>query len=74
MQDKATHVDNRGGMKGLCMSTKKTKVLNSNVRSKEPVRVRDTNLAEVYSFTYLGRIFNSNGGSERDVASRTGKV
>jgi len=74
MQDKATHVDTRGAETGLRISTKKTKVLKSNARSNEPVKVRDTNLEEVSSFTYLGSIVDSNGGSESDIASRIGKA
>ena len=49
-------------------------MLKINTNSKEPVRLNGEALEEVDSFTYLGSIVNTQGGTEADVKSRIGKA
>ena len=45
-----------------------------NVKRKQPIKIKDTNLEEVEEFTYLGRIVNIEGGTYADVKNRINKA
>lgn len=45
-----------------------------NSKSNQPVTVNQKDLEEVTSFTYLGSIVNTTGGTEEDVKCRIGKA
>ena len=74
MQEKSSLLLNVSSQVGLNIHRGKTKVLKINTNSKEPVRLNGEALEEVDSFTYLGSIVNTQGGTEADVKSRIGKA
>ena len=58
---------------GLNIHKGKTKIMKMNTNSGEPMTLKDTQLEEVESFTYLGSIINKEGGTDTDVKARIGK-
>ncbi|XP_053400610.1 uncharacterized protein LOC128557341 [Mercenaria mercenaria] len=58
---------------GLKISSRKTKVMRLNARIQTPVKIDQTNIEDVETFTYLGGIITSKGGSDEDIDSRIGK-
>ena len=74
MQEKSSLLLNVSAQVGLNIHRGKTKVLKINGNSKEPVRLNGEALEEVDSFTYLGSIVNTQGGTEADVKSRISKA
>ena len=67
MEEKLSCLEERAAETGLIISTKKTKVLKANTTSQAKLKVKSTPLEEVDSFTYLGSIIDSQGGSEKDI-------
>ena len=59
---------------GLSIHKQKTKIMEVNTASTEPVRLEGSSLDEVESFTYLGSIINVQGGTDEDVKTRIGKA
>ena len=45
-----------------------------NVKRKQPIKIKDTNLEEVEDFTYLGSIVNIEEGIDADVKNRINKA
>ena len=74
MQDKTNNVKYSSAQIGLHVNSGKTKVHRINTTITEPVRMDDDLLEEVNSFTYLGRVVDSQGGTEADVKARIGKA
>ena len=74
MQEKLTQVERRAVETGLCINTKKTKVLKSNTKTRADLTVNGQNLEEVGSFTYLGSEVDNLGGSDKDVKIRIEKA
>jgi len=58
---------------GLRISKEKTKVMTANSKQRE-IKLKDEELEDVQSFTYLGSIVTSDGGADEDVKSRIGKA
>jgi len=59
---------------GLRISKEKTKVMRANSKHQEKIKLKDVELLDVHSFTYLGSIVTSDRGADQDVKSRIGKA
>ncbi|KAL3874125.1 hypothetical protein ACJMK2_037180 [Sinanodonta woodiana] len=74
MQDKTNILAATSTQVGLNIQKDKTKILKINYTSNNPVTLQGSPLEEVESFTYLGSIFNQQGGTDADVKARIGKA
>ena len=74
MQNKTTILEERSRRAGLVINTAKTKVLKINSGSNRKIRVNDADIEEVDSFTYLGNVVDTSGGTDADVANRINKA
>ena len=74
MQEKTNSVKDSSAQVGLYIKRGKTKVLNINSTITEPVWLDDDLLEEVNSFTYLGSVVDTQGGTDADVRARIGKA
>ena len=74
MQNKTTILEERSRRAGLVINTVKTKVLKINSGSNRKIRVNDADIEEVDSFTYLGSVVDTSGGTDADVANRINKA
>ena len=74
MQNKTSILEERSRKAGLLINTAKTKVMNINSGSSRKIRVNDADIEEVESFTYLGSVVDTSGGSDSDVANRINKA
>ena len=72
MQNKTTILEERSRRAGLVINTAKTKVLKINSGSNRKIRVNDEE--EEDSFTYLGSVVDTSGGTDADVANRINKA
>ena len=52
----------------------KTKTMRINSTNKRPIKLNNEDIENVASFTYLGSVIAVDGGTERDVQARIGKV
>lgn len=59
---------------GLNIKRSKMKVMRINNTNNNLILLGNTALQDVESFTYLGYIVSTDGGSEQDVKARIGKV
>ena len=74
MQDKTDILAATSAQVGLNIHKDKTKILKINYTNNNPVTLQGSPLEEVESFTYLGSIFNQQGGTDADVKARIGKA
>ena len=74
MQDKINTLIETSSQVGLNIHEGKTKNIRINTTTTEPITLGDTMLEEVESFTYLGSIISSQGGTDADVKARIGKA
>ena len=74
MQTKTDHLALVAEKTGLRISKEKTKVMRANSKQREKIKLKDVELEDVQSFTYLGSIVTSHGGADEDVKSRIGKA
>ena len=74
MQEKTNNVAQFSACLGLNIHKGKSKVLKINTSSNTPITLEGTNLEEVDSFTYLGSIIDTQGGTDADVRVRIGKA
>ncbi|KAL3877822.1 hypothetical protein ACJMK2_035466 [Sinanodonta woodiana] len=74
MQDKTNILAATSAQVGLNIHKDKTKILKINYTINNPVTLNGIPLEEVESFTYLGSIFNQQGGTDADVKARIGKA
>ena len=59
---------------GPKMSKEKPKVMRTNSKQQEQIKLKHVEVEKVQRFTYLGRIVTSDGGADEDVKSRIGKA
>ena len=59
---------------GLNIHKGKTKIMRMNTNRGEPITLEETQLKEVESFSYLGSIINTEGGTDADIKVRIGKA
>jgi hypothetical protein len=74
MQEKTSLLAEISIKLGLRPNESKTKVMKINVKRKQPIKIKDTNLEEVEEFTHLGSIVNIEGGIDADVKNRINKA
>lgn len=74
MQEKTNTVAENSLRIGLNIHKGKTKVLKVDAADTAPIKLEDEALEEVESFTYLGSIFDKQGGTDADVRVRIGKA
>ena len=74
MQEKTNSVKDLSAQIGLHINQGKSKVLKINTTITEPVRLDDDLMEEVNSFTYLGSVVDTQGGTDADVRARIGKA
>ena len=74
MQAKTTKLKEIAEKIGLKIHSGKTKILKINTNSSTPVIIDGRNIEEVTSFTYLGSIINSEGGTDEDIKIRIQKA
>ena len=74
MQNKTSILEERSRKAGLLINTAKIKVMKINSGSSRKIRVNDADIEEVESFTYLGSVVDTSGGSDADVANRINKA
>ena len=59
---------------GLYVSKDKTESMRINNSNEAPLLLEKGNIEEVSTFTNLGSIISTNGGTEDDVKARIGKA
>ena len=74
MQDKTTLLETTSAGTGLKVNRKKTELMKMNTTANAPVTVGGEPIREVESFVYLGSVVDQQGGIDRDVTARIGKV
>lgn len=74
MQNKTSILEERSRKTGLVINTARTKVMKINSCSRRKIRVNDADIEEVESFTYLGSVVDTCGGTDADVANRMNKA
>ena len=74
MQGKTTALQTTASKIGLKINTEKTKVMRINTSRTEPIRLGDNEIEDVTSFTYLGSIVDTTGGTDQDIKIRIGKA
>ena len=74
MQDKTNKLATTSLGLGLRINKKKTNIMKINTPTNNPVTVDNEPIQEVDSFTYLGSILDTQGGTDRDVTARVGKA
>ena len=71
MQEKTTMLEENAGRVGLKLNPQKCKWMKVNGRNNEGLRVGDSAVEEVDSFTYLGTQVTKDGGGTLDIKKRT---
>lgn len=74
MQAKTSNLAHFSSRIGLSIHEEKTKVMKVNTQGSQSVKLNQTNLPEVETFTYLGSVINKQGGSDADIKTRIGKA
>ena len=74
MQDKTNTIATNSARLGLSIHRGKSKILRVNAADTSPINLEGETLEEVEEFTYLGSIFDKQGGTDADVRVRTGKA
>ena len=74
MQNKTTLLETTSTWTGLKINRKKTELMKMNTTANAPVTAGGEPIREVESFVYLGSVVDQQGGMDRDVTARIGKV
>ena len=75
MQRKTTTLADTASRIGLQISRKKTEALKVNCRGKEKIKFLDgEEIKEVKDLVYLGAIVSNEGGADKDMSNRFGKL
>ena len=73
LQRKFDNVSKYAHSTGLKINTGKTKVMRFNTTTKQPIKSTDEReIEEVETFTYLGSILTTTGGTNKDIRRRLG--
>ena len=73
MQEKTNLLYTHAKSTGLRVNIKKTNVMRINTTNTDPVVIDDNRLVDVTSFTYLGSVVDTKGGSDGDIRTRIAK-
>ncbi|VDO93581.1 unnamed protein product [Schistosoma curassoni] len=71
---KTTSVATVSGAVGLDIHIWKSRILRYNTECTNPITIKGEDLEDVKTLTYLGSIFDEQGGSDADVKARIGKT
>ena len=74
MMDKTILLDKTSKRCGLLINKDKTKTMRINTIRTEKITLNDTDIEDTNSFTYLGSIVNTEGGTDEDIKARIGKA
>ena len=74
MQGKTTALQTTASKIGLKLNTEKTKMMRINTSRTEPIRLGNNEIEDVTSFTYVGSIVDTTGGTDQDIKIRIGKA
>ena len=74
MQAKTDELKQISESLGLQINIEKTKTIQINCENEELITIEGQNLENVESFTYLGSIISTTGGSEEDINNRIKKA
>lgn len=74
MQEKTDRLAQASSKLGLTPNTTKTQVIKIHSKTNNPVTLNNAALAEVESFTYLGSVVDTTGGTDVDTRSRINKA
>ncbi len=74
MQEKTSILEEEADKVGLHINVGKTKLLKINSTSSNNIKLKSGEIEEVSSFTYLGSIVDTVGGTEQDIKTRIGKA
>jgi hypothetical protein len=72
LQEKTERLCKHAESIGLQINTDKTKVLRFNHKVANLIRIKEKDIQDVDTFTYLGAIVNKTGGSTEDIKHRLG--
>ncbi|VDP17886.1 unnamed protein product [Schistosoma margrebowiei] len=74
MYEKTTSIAAASAAVGFNIHKEKSKILQYNTASTNPITIDGEDLEDVKTFTYLGSIIDEHGGSDADVKARIGKA
>ena len=74
MQAKTIAFQTTASKIGLKINTEKTKVMRIITCRTKPIRLGDNEIEDVTSFTNLGSIVDTSGGTDQDIKIRIGKA
>ena len=74
MQAKTSNLELIAEKTGLRESKEKTKVMRTNNKQQDKIKLKGEDLEDDKSFTYLGSIITGSGGTKEDVKCGIGKV
>ena len=74
MQSKTDKLAKEAAKTGLHINKEKTELMKINAKQQTPITLEGENLKEVNTFTYLGSVVSSTGGTDEDVKARIGKA
>lgn len=70
---KTSTLETNAAKTGLRINKEKTKVMRLNTKNVDNIETENKQLENITSFTYLGSIVNTLGGTDEDVRSRIAK-
>ena len=71
---KTSTLETNAAKTGLRINKEKTKVMRLNTKNVDSIETENKQLENITSFTYLGSIVNTLGGTDKDVRSRIAKA
>ena len=74
LEAKTSALDQQGNKIGLRINQGKTKTMRMNVTNPSKFKIKEEELEDVTSFTYLGSIISNDGGTDKDIKCRIGKA
>ena len=74
MQSKTSKLQSNASKIGLNINLKKTEVMSLNMKNQPKIQLNEKNIENTSSFTYLGSIVTSDGGTDKDIKARLGKA
>ena len=74
LQEKTTLLAETSAQVSLNIHKGKTKIMRMNTNCGETITLEETQLEEVESFSYLGSIIHTEGGTDADIKVRIGKA
>nr|KAG5711950.1 hypothetical protein BaRGS_026391 [Batillaria attramentaria] len=73
-QEKLNRVAEEAEKTGLKINISKTEVMRVNHKQQDPIQLHQEDIKEVDKFVYLGSVVSKDGGTDKDIKSRTNKA